>query len=320
MRDENGKAKYTLDNEHGTILRVAPDFKSREIVATGIRFPVAMRFNKDQELFCTDQEGATWLPNGNPFDELLHINRGRHYGFPPRHPRHLPNVIDEPSVFDYRPQHQCATGLNFNEPASDGTTFGPDWWRSDALVTGYSRGKLYRTKLARTRQGYVGQNQIIGATNMLPADACVAPDRSLVIAMHSGGPDWGSGPSGEGKLYKVTYEERDDAPIPSLVWAESPREVRIAFDRPVDPATLKDLAKRISIDGGEFVGAGDRFESFRPGYAVVERQMNSPRFGVEVQGVQLTADRRTLIVTTAPQTLAVNYGVVVAGDCEADRC
>jgi putative heme-binding domain-containing protein len=198
--------------------------------------------------------------------------------------------------------------LNFNEPASDGTSFGPDWWRHDALVTGYSRGKLYRTKLARTQEGYVGQNQIIGATNMLPADACVAPDRSLVIAVHSGGPDWGSGPSGEGKLYKVTHEQRD-APIPSLVWAESPREVRIAFDRPVDPATLKDLAKRISIDGGEFVGAGDRFESFRPGYAVVERQMNSPRFGVEVQGLQLTADRRTLIVTMAPQTLAVNYGV-----------
>jgi putative heme-binding domain-containing protein len=311
--DENGVAQYTLDNEHGTILRVAPDFKSREIVATGIRFPVAMRFNKDQELFCTDQEGATWLPNGNPFDELLHINRGRHYGFPPRHPRHLPNVIDEPSVFDYRPQHQCATGLNFNEPASDGTSFGPDWWRSDAIVTGYSRGKLYRTKLARTGREYVGQNQIIGATHMLPADACVAPDRSLVIAVHSGGPDWGSGPSGEGKLYKVRYEERDDATIPALAWAESPREIRVAFDRPVDPATLKDLAKRISIDGGEFVGAGDRFESFRPGYAVVEQQMNSPRFGVEVQGVQLTADRRTLIVTTAPQTLAVNYGISLPG-------
>src|SRR5690606_34520929 len=193
-----------------------------------------------------------WLPNGNAFDELLHINRGRHYGFPPRHQRHLPNVIDEPSIFDYRPQHQCATGLNFNEPATDGTIFGPEWWQSDALVTGYSRGKLYRTKLAQTSAGYVGQNQIIGATNMLPADACVAPARSLVIAVHSGGRDWGSGPSGEGKLYKVTYEDRDDAPIPSLIWAESPREARIAFDRPIDPAMLKDLAKRISIDGGEF--------------------------------------------------------------------
>ena len=58
----------------GTIQRVSPDFKSRETIATGIRFPVAIRFNKAGDLFCTDQEGATWLPNGNPFDELLVID------------------------------------------------------------------------------------------------------------------------------------------------------------------------------------------------------------------------------------------------------
>jgi hypothetical protein len=166
-----------------------------------------MRFNKDKELFCTDQEGATWLPTGNPFDELLPINRDRHYGFPPRHPRHLPNVIDEPSVFDYRPQHQSACGLNFNEPGDDGAIFGPDWWRSDAIVTGYSRGKLYRTRLVKTASGYVAQNQLLASANMLLADACVAPSGALVLAAHSGGPDWGSGPSGKGKLYKITYEQ-----------------------------------------------------------------------------------------------------------------
>ncbi|MGH9172850.1 MAG: DUF7133 domain-containing protein, partial [Vicinamibacterales bacterium] len=112
--DDQGKSHYRLDSERGTILRVAPDFKSREVVCTGIRWPVGMAINADGDLFCTDQEGATWLPNGNPFDELLHIQKGRHYGFPPRHPRHLPDVIDEPSVFDYTPQHQSTCGLNFN--------------------------------------------------------------------------------------------------------------------------------------------------------------------------------------------------------------
>ncbi|HYT94263.1 MAG TPA: hypothetical protein VEL76_36440, partial [Gemmataceae bacterium] len=73
QRDKSGKAHYRLDSERGTILRVAPDFKSREIVCTGIRFPVGMAFNRRGDLFCTDQEGATWLPNGNPLDELLHI-------------------------------------------------------------------------------------------------------------------------------------------------------------------------------------------------------------------------------------------------------
>ena len=315
---DDGVAKYRLEDEHGTILRVAPDFKSREIVATGIRFPVALRFNKDHELFCTDQEGATWLPNGNPFDELLHVERGRHYGFPPRHPRHLPSVIDEPSVFDYRPQHQCTCGLNFNEPMMDGTIFGPEWWRSDALVTGFSRGKLYRTKLARTASGYVAQNQIIGTTNMMPSDACLAQGGSLVIAVHSGGPDWGTGPAGAGKLYKVSYDKSGPA-IPSLVWAHSPREVRIAFDRPLDPDTMKELAARATIEGGEYVAAADRFESFRPGYAVVKQQRSMPRQKVDVQGVQLTADRRTLILTMAPQTTAMNYSIALPGMAPADQ-
>ena len=53
--------------------KVSPDFSQREIVATGIRFPVALAFNRLGDLFATDQEGATWLANGNPFDELLHI-------------------------------------------------------------------------------------------------------------------------------------------------------------------------------------------------------------------------------------------------------
>jgi hypothetical protein len=41
----------------------------------------------------------------------LFIQKGRHYGFPPRHPRHLPSVMDEPSLFDYSPQLSRWTGL-----------------------------------------------------------------------------------------------------------------------------------------------------------------------------------------------------------------
>src|SRR5581483_10556364 len=65
QRDKAGTAHYSLQSERGTIMRVAPDFKSREVVATGLRFTVALAFNRQGDLFCTDQEGATWLPNGN---------------------------------------------------------------------------------------------------------------------------------------------------------------------------------------------------------------------------------------------------------------
>ena len=42
---------------------------------------------------------------------------------------------------------------------------------------------------------------------MLTVDACIAPDGGLVVACHSGGPDWGSGPTGKGKLFKITYTD-----------------------------------------------------------------------------------------------------------------
>jgi len=306
-------ARYSKDSERGTILRAAADFKSRAVVATGIRFPVAIRFNAAGDLFCTDQEGATWLPNGNPLDELLFIERGRHYGFPPRHPKHLPQVIDEPSVFDYAPQHQSTCGLNFNEPVGkDGQTFGPDWWRGDALVTGYSRGKLYRTKLVKSAAGYVAQNQLIGVVAMLPADACVSPMGELVVAAHSGGPDWGSGPGGKGRLFKISSEKRA-TPRPVLAWAQTPRELRIAFDKPIDPATLKDVAERATIEYGPYVAAGDRFETLRPGYAVVANQQRSGRFDLKIHSLKVSADQRTLILTTAPHGPAAQYAVTLAG-------
>lgn len=305
-------SRYDLKSERGTILKVSPDFQRREIVCTGIRFPVALAFNQAGDLFCTDQEGATWLPNGNPLDELLHIQPGRHYGFPPRHPKYLPGVIDEPSVFDYAPQHQSTCGLNFNVPVNRGPVFGPDRWEGDALVCGYSRGKIWRTKLARTPAGYVAQNQLIASLPVLSVDACVSPQGDLLVAAQSGEPDWGSGPNGPGRLYKISYVAKD-IPQPVLSWSSSPSEIRIAFDRPLNPITLKDLARRVEITQGPHVTAGDRFEVKRPGYAVVHSQLGAPRYEVPVLSAGFTADGRTLVLNTRPLEAAGNYGVMIAG-------
>ncbi len=310
--DGQGKAHYDLKSERGTILKVSPDFKKREIIATGIRFSVGLAFNRHDDLFATDQEGATWLANGNPFDELLHIQPGRHYGFPPRHPRHLPGVIDEPSVFDYAPQHQSTCGLNFNESVNQGPAFGPSWWAGDALVTGYSRGKLYRTQLVKSAGGYIARNNLLACLNMLAVDACVSPKGDLVVAVHSGPPDWGSGPTGHGKLYRIHYEGKGQ-PQPILAWSAGPREVRIAFDAPLEPAQLQNLARQVSIEYGKYVQPGDRFESQRPGYEVVRRQTITPRFELPVWTAQVTGDRRSLALTTAPHSEAVSYAVTLPG-------
>lgn len=312
MKDKEGKPTYRLDGERDTILKVAPDFSKREVYSTGIRFPVALAFNHLGDLFATDQEGATWVPNGNPLDELLHIQKGRHYGFPPRHPKLLPDVTDEPSTYDYTPQHQSTCGLNFDEPVNGGPIFGPEFWAHDALVTGYSRGKVWRTKLAKTPAGYVADSRLIASLDMLTVDACVSPAGDLVIAVHSGGPDWGSGPGGMGKLYKVRYADKA-APQPVATWVSSPTEVRIAFDRPLDPEKLRGIAKETEITYGAAVRAGDEFELLRPGYAVVAGQIASVRRDLPVRSAQLSADRRTLLLATDPHPSAVWYAVRLPG-------
>ncbi len=311
LHDKDGKAQYRLTDEWGTIIHVSPDFKSHEIFATGIRFPVALRFNARGDLFATDQEGATWVPNGNPLDELLHIQQGRHYGFPPRHPDFLPNVIDEPSTFDYGPQHQSTCGFNFNEPVQPGgPIFGPKEWAGDAFVTGYSRGKLYRTQLVSTPAGYVARTSLFACLNMLTVDACIAPDRGLVVACHSGAPDWGSGPTGKGKLFKIEYSD-PDYPQPVVVWAAGPREVRVEFDRPMPPNLLHDVIAKAKLTGGRYVRAGDRFESISPGYAAVQAQNTSPRFDVPIRSAQLTPDGRTLVLATDAISQAVHYALTL---------
>jgi len=313
LKNKEGVPQYKLTDESGAIIRVLPDFKTREIVATGIRFPVGLRFDKNGELFATDQEGATWVPNGNPLDELLHIQKGRHYGFPPRHPDLLPDVIDEPSLFDYSPQHQSTCGFAFNDPvSSNGKIFGPKFWDGDALVTGQSRGKLYRTKIVRSESGLVAQSQLLACLGMLTIDCCLAPDGSLRVACHSGGPDWGNGPTGKGKLYRIRYEDTDH-PQPAVVWPSAVDEVRVEFDRPVNPEQLREALQHSSLTAGRYVRAGDRFESIFPGYAIVQGQKIASRANVAIRSIQLTPDRRTLVLATDRHSAAVHYALTLPG-------
>lgn len=317
--DESGKASYDISGVRGTVQRVSPDFARRETICTGVRFPIAFAFNAAGDLFCTDQEGATWLSNGNPLDELLHIRldaaagrvnaTGRqHFGFPPRHPRHNPAVIDEPSTYDFGPQHQSTCGMVFNDSVNGGPVFGPAAWGGQAIVAGESRGKIWRTQLVSTEAGYVAATTLIACLQLLTVDVCVSPRGDLLVACHSGPPDWGTGPTGTGRLFRIRYADAG-LPQPTLAWSEGPRELRIAFDRPVDPVLLAGLAERVVVEYGEHVRAGDRFETLVPPYAVVRAQQLKPRFRLPVGSAALSADRRTILLNTEPLPQRGTYAI-----------
>jgi len=312
---QDGESRLDLKQRRGCLLAIPPGGGEPRIVATGVRFIVCLQFNKAGDLFGTDQEGATWLPNGNPFDELLHLQPGRHYGFPPRHPKFLPGVFDEPSTVDFAPQHQSTCGFRFNEPREGRGRFGPAEWEGDAFVVAMSRGKLYRVELAKTASGYVARHRQFASINMLPIDLAISPKGELVICCHSGAPDWGSGPKGAGKIFKISYKDRA-APQPLFAWPAGPGETGVAFDRPLPADAGRDLLKAAALESGPFVTAGDRFERFRPGYQVVKDQMASPRFSHPILSSVVSADRRAILLRTAPRESAFGYAVSLPGTAE----
>lgn len=307
LLDSEGQSQYNRKSERGTILKVSRDRKQREIVATGLRFVVGLNYNKHGDLFATDQEGDTWFPGGNPRDELLHIQSGRHYGFPFRHPQYLPEVIDEPYVVGFSPQHQSACGFRFNETRKNRKSFGPVQWEGNAIVSGFSRGKLWRVPLAKTRAGYVGKQIQFVAFESLLTDVALSPDGQLLVTCHSGSPDWGAGPAAEGHLYKISYNEK--TPQPVVVWPAGPLEVKVAFDRPVDPMQLETP----SIEMGKYVWEGDRHEWIWPGYEVVKAAKQAVRRPLKVHTAKVSSDGRTVTFTTAPQPWRSRYGIILPG-------
>jgi len=310
-RLQDGRSRYDKNSLRGTILRLSPDHERREVVCTGMRVPYALAFNRQGDLFVTDQEGATWLPGGNPLDELNHVVPGKHYGFPPRHEEYLPNVIDEDPVVAFGPQHQSTCGLIFNEAPPGQAAFGPAGWEGQALVAGLSRGRLWRVRLTKTSHGYVGRQTPIAISSMLLADVAISPSGDLYVTCHSGPPDWGTGPQGEGRLFRLRFADRK-SPQPVLAFSSGPLEVRVVFDRAIDPAVINELSKQ-TIEYGTHVRAGDRLEVLKPPYSTVEQQEKAFRGKLRILSARLTDDGRSLILKTAPHPVRGAYALSIPG-------
>jgi len=297
--DKEKKPHYDIHSTQGTIQKLSTDHTHRETLATGVRFAIGIAFNRFGDLFWTDQEGDTWT-HGNHVDELNVLLPGvRHYGFPERHPQYLPNTDDEGPVVGFGPQHQSTCGLKFNEPKEGWKSFGPKLWENDALIVGESRGKLWRVPLAKVREGYVGREVLFGVTQLITVDLAISPRGDMVICTHSGKPDWGTGPTGKGRLFKISYTD-DKAPQPVIAWPAGKDEIRIAFDRAIDPSVEQRMAG-LTVSCGEYVRAADRLETMRPPYVAVTAQMQTPRRELKIASAKLIDGGRTLSVKLAEE-------------------
>jgi hypothetical protein len=198
----------------------------------------------------------------------------------------------------------------FNEPGRTQGLFGPKWWEGDAIIAGESRGKIWRVRLVKTPQGYRGQEFLIARLTMLTTDVAISPQGALYVSCHSGQPDWGTGPKGEGKIFKISYRD-PKAPLPVLARAVGPTEVLVTFDKPIDPSAAEEARSRV-IEFGEFVRAADSFEKLKPPYKVVSAQEAAPRGKLKIVAARMV-DPQTLQLSTDPHPQPVAYALTLPG-------
>src|SRR5262249_19458019 len=125
---------------------------------------------------------------------------------------------------------------------------------------------------------------------------------------HSGEPDWGTGPNGEGKVFKISYSDAK-APQPVIAWATGPMETHMAFDKPIDPSVTNGMIGQV-IEFGDYVRAADRLEVLTPPYKVVQQQEATPKGKLKIVGAKLV-DKQTLALTTDPHPLATSYALTI---------
>jgi len=202
-------------------------------------------------------------------------------------PRNSPDL-------DRRAERPGITPRNTRAPAASGSTAPRLVAAASSRFVGRTtpsspvnpRGKLWRTKLAKTEAGYVAMS----ATHRKRSpphgrlrDLSAGRSGDLLPHRFAGLGQW---TEGEGRLFKVSFDQKEAA-SPVLTWPDSETGPVIEFDHPVEPP------KTITIDSGRYVAAADRLEVMRPGYAVVRMQQSQVRTKVPVVSVSANLASRS---------------------------
>ena len=201
--DKEGVAHYSPDNA-AAVSCESPDGKVEQL-ATGLRYIMSLQFNQQGDLFGTDQEGATWVPNGNPFDELLHLERAGTMAFRrgTRAGCRMSSMSRVSSITRRSTRAPAASGSTARRraAAASGPSFGRTMRSSPANRaenSGAPSSRRPRRVMSRARSCSRG----IG---LMAVDCAISPQGDLVVCCHSGSPDWGNGPKGEGRIFKISY-------------------------------------------------------------------------------------------------------------------
>jgi mono/diheme cytochrome c family protein len=267
QQDDRAAAEAYL---RGTIVRLRPREKTAnlprlfdlDLVAAGVRFPMGLAIDHDDEAFFTDNQG-----NYNPFNELNHVQRGARYGFINKleaRPGFQP-PFEEPAVAVPHPWTRSVNGICFlYTPEAALKRFGrPVFGPFEGHLVGceFDTRRLIRMSLEKVGGTYQGAAYPFSVepapgepTFEGPVVAAVSPEGDIYVGnLRDSG--WGGGQN-TGSIVRL----RSGGPLP------------------VGIAEVRALADGFAVD---FTGPVDRARAAdRDNYSVASyRRVTTPAYG-----------------------------------------
>lgn len=185
----------------GAILRISPDGKQVERLATGIRSVYSMRFNQHGDLFFIDNEGG-----GNQKEELNRLVRGAFYG---HNPAKYPGYDSIHGPVHALESEVAPAAMTFNNADNNfGNTAGNLFVAFYGPGERWQRGGVGRVTIERRGDGSYSYQEFPVADIPKLSGIAFGNDGSLYLA-HHGVSDYWYNPVTEktGGYYKMIYDE-----------------------------------------------------------------------------------------------------------------
>ncbi|MEJ7592799.1 MAG: c-type cytochrome [Planctomycetaceae bacterium] len=286
--------KRPADNDRwrGTILKI-DSTGSISPIATAFRFPMGLAFDRNQNLFATDNQGVQ-----NTFNEINHVMFGKHYGVPSRHEVATGESPESTALMIPHPWTRSVNSIlflpeDFSNPDLAGHGIACEYDTRCLIrftiqeVNGVQQGACYR--FSRPDQPGGGGN-FVG-----PVASAIGPDGALYI-----GSIWDSGWQGganTGSIERLT----SDTTMPNGI-----REIRataagfeVTFFKPPRNAALMSHAATWSVQGYTRHWSGS--------YATPD----SERHTLTPMAVNLSDDRMTAVLHLQPLKAGFVYEIGV---------
>jgi hypothetical protein len=273
----------------GSLLRLPAKAGARpEEVAFGFRNPLGWCQGPDGEVFFTDNQGD-WVAT----NKVCHVVEGRFYGYPNSAQRqHARKPMATAAVWVPYSWARSINGMAYNPDGKFGPF--PGQFFLAELMHG---GAIVRASVEKVNGVYQGACFPFWGKGLLgPLTLAFDPKGRLWVGAITT-PGWMGQPD-RGALFRIDFT--GPAPFEIETIRARPRGFRLVFTRRVDTKTARQAASY-------------RIEHYRYEYTGAYGSPELDRTGVDVRGVELHADGRTVDLTTAPLIKGRVYALTAGG-------